>query len=166
MTKKILKTLFFISALFLLLGCNSDKEDGLNDFAQALVASITNEDSIAFRRFMPNDIEFDANDIENSFLSLNVFFKNKTIKSITFNSRFDTYNNENYAIIVFTQDSENNNDLNWKEIGKGWMEYILAVEVTYTEEGWKFLGTPFFMYRHAPWANDYGKIGFFNMTVG
>lgn len=46
--------------------------------------------------------------------------------------------------------------LDWNKIGEGWLEKYAAVDLVLIGGKWYFDKTPFFFFRHAPWAGDYG----------
>lgn len=46
--------------------------------------------------------------------------------------------------------------LDWHAIGDAWLTRYAAIELVLVEGRWRFDGTPFFFFRHAPWAGDYG----------
>lgn len=160
---KFSRYLMLLSVLLFFMFYGFTKEARANsvspdDAASQIVDAIASQDRNAFEKlfFTENDLPTDS-DYDYYFgleapSRLRSFFLNSNIDHSIF------YQNDNAAVIVFFRGElvDNLTDLDWSCIGNHWLELYAVTEIVKRGNIWYFDGTPFYLFRHAPWTDDYG----------
>ncbi|SDB17623.1 hypothetical protein SAMN02927930_00658 [Pseudidiomarina indica] len=131
----------------------------LNYFISNVKTVITSKDRLKFESFFSN-VKFIPNEDEYAYYfgveeddsELVDFMKGDDIKYVAFHVEDD------FVIIVFYKEGvvERPIAINWHDIGDEWLKNYAALTIKKINGKWHFEATPFFFFRHSPWAEDYG----------
>jgi hypothetical protein len=129
-----------------------------NSIAASLLNIMISKDSYAFEKHF---IDKDLKPTEDDYL---YYFGGNDNNSalVTFLSHIDiqhkTFENNNLLTIVYYRNSlmPVPEMIDWQKFKTGWLESVVVVEMKQVQGKYVFDKTPFFLFRHAPWAQDYG----------
>jgi len=131
--------------------------DGIDFFAQKSIESMRNKDSSLFKEYLFSE-SLSEKDILYVFNKYSVFFNNEGGVKYSMRRLSDLSSSVEcqYSNILLFYKGELPKNLTWSFVENSWGRNVLGVEVDCVDGEWKVSGTPFYMYRHAPWAGDYG----------
>lgn len=141
-------------------GCASARS-GADDVASRIKDAVIQADRDQFRQFFADNSDLSEDDFAYYFgleepSLLRKFLVNPGVSS----KSFDGVNDEGRKVITVVYyhsgSAEEPDNLDWNKIGNGWLKEYAAVDLVLINGKWYFDKTPFFFFRHAPWAGDYG----------
>lgn len=151
----------FAACFSWLAGCASIQNDA-GDAASQIRNAVIQTDKNQFISFFENTSDLSESDFVYYFgttakpSALRKFMSKPNIKSHVF-ARMDDDGQEIVTVVYFDADVvQKPTALDWSKIGDGWLEKYAAVDLVRVSGKWYFDKTPFFFFRHAPWAGDYG----------
>lgn len=157
--------LFFAVALAAwfpwLTGCASTGDDDASAVASQIREAVIHADKSQFKQFFSDASDVSEDDFAYYFgeaqpSELRRFLSKKSIRSRAF-SGMDDSGRKIVTVVYFDANLvKEPTALEWKKIGDGWLKKFAAIDVVLIGDKWYFDGTPFFFFRHAPWAGDYG----------
>ncbi|RTE86459.1 MULTISPECIES: hypothetical protein [Gammaproteobacteria] len=126
--------------------------------ASQLIAALRSKDRSAFEQLFSSEDNLPTNADYNFYFGLEEpsrlrrFFLNPSIDYSIFNQV------DNSVVIVYFRSDlvDKPTVLDWELIGSHWLELYAATEIIKKNNRWNFDQTPFYLFRHAPWAHDYG----------
>ena len=155
---QLIKTcLVMIMFIMMFTGCASARVGGLpEEVAYEIKGIIARRDVDAFKELFADMDLFSERDVEYYFgvgdeSRLREFMSRPAIAYKLF------FRGQNEVTVLYfdARLSPSPKVLDWEVVGRSWLSSYAAVDLVRTDRGWLFEQTPFFFFRHVPWADDY-----------